>query len=115
MFVRPVSSLTLGTEGHAGAVALLALAEFFRLITAGHGALIQGMRRIHDLTAMGVLGAFLGPIAGISLGYLFREQGVVPSLVVGAAVGIIVSWWYARRVKSLPPAMSRAELAPLTL
>ena len=113
-FSRQVSTLTFGNEDHAGAVALLALAVFFRLLTAGQGALIQGMRRIHDLAVMGVLGAFLGAIASIALVYLFREQGVAPSLVVAAAIGLIVSWWYARRVKIALPAMSRGEFTAET-
>lgn len=109
-FSRPVSALTFGNEDHAGAVALLALAVFFRLLTAGQGALIQGMRRIHDLAAMGVLGAFLGAAISIALVYQFHEQGVAPALVAGAAMGLVVSWWYARRVKITLPAMTRGEV-----
>jgi PST family polysaccharide transporter len=59
-FARPVSALTFGNEDYSGAVALLALAVFFRLLTAGLGALIQGMRLIHDLAVMPVLGALPG-------------------------------------------------------
>ena len=109
-FSRPVSALTFGHEDHAGTVAVLALAVFFRLLTAGQGALIQGMRRIHDLAVMGVLGALLGTTISIALVYVFREQAVAPSLVAGAAVGLAVSWWYARRVKIPLPAMTAGEV-----
>ena len=57
MFSGPVSTLTFGSDKHAAAVALLSLAVFFGLVSAGQGALIQGMRRISDLAQMGVLGA----------------------------------------------------------
>ena len=88
-FSNPVSTLTFGNEEQAGAVALLGLAVFFRLVSAGQAALIQGMRRIHDLAVMGVVGALLGAAISIALVYLFREQGVAPSLVAGAAMGLV--------------------------
>ena len=80
-FCRPISKLTFGSPQHEGAVALLSLAVFFRLVAAGQGALIQGMRRIADLAKMGVLGALFGTLLAIFLVYFFHEQGVAPSLV----------------------------------
>lgn len=110
MFARPLSSLTFGTDHHTGAVALLGLAVFFRAVAAGQGALIQGMRRIHDLAVMGVLGALLGSLISIILVYLLGEEGVAPSIVAGAAMGSLISWWYSRKVKIVYPVMTGAEV-----
>lgn len=110
-FSGPLSTLTFGSDAHSGAVALLGLAVFFRLVSAGQGALIQGMRRIKDLAAMGVLGALLGAIVSIALVYFFGEQGVAPSLVVGAVIGLAISWWFSRKVIIDYPAMTRAEVS----
>ena len=98
VFSRQVSTLTFGNDQHAGAVALLSLAILFRLVAAGQGALIQGMRRIADLAVMGVLGALLGTIISILLVYALGEEGVAPSLVGVAAMGLVISWWYSRKV-----------------
>ena len=54
VFSRPVSTLTFGNDQHAEAVSLLSVAVFFRLVSAGQGALINGMRRISDLAKMNV-------------------------------------------------------------
>lgn len=97
-FSRQVSQLTFGTKERAGAVAVLSLAVFFGAVSGGQSALIQGMRRISDLAKMNVLGAFFGLCAGIPLVYFFRQKGVVPSLVVVAAMGILTSWWYSRKI-----------------
>ncbi|MGH7486255.1 MAG: oligosaccharide flippase family protein, partial [bacterium] len=109
-FCRQVSALTFGTEQHAGAVALLSLAVLFRLVAAGQGALVQGMRRIADLAKMGVLGALFGTMISIPVVYFFREEGVVPSLVCVAAMSIVTSWWYSRKVRIEPPAMTASEV-----
>ena len=70
----------------------------FSLVSGGQAALIQGMRRIADLAKMNVLGAFFGSCTSIPLVYLFREKGVVPSLISVAAMTILTSWWYSRKI-----------------
>ena len=95
-----VSSITFGSDEYALPIAILSLAVFFRVMTAGQGALIQGMRRIGDLAWMGVIGTLAGTVASILLVYVYGEAGVAPSLVAGAAVGLLVSWWYSRRVET---------------
>jgi antigen flippase len=98
VFSRQVSRLTFGGTERAGAVSLLSIAVFFSLVSGGQGALIQGMRRIADLAKMNVLGAFFGVCISIPLVYFFREKGVVPSLIGVAAMAILTSWWYSRKI-----------------
>jgi enterobacterial common antigen flippase len=110
LFARPISSLTFGTDAHAGAVALLSIAVFLQLIAAGQGALIQGMRRISDLAKIGVLGVLFGTLVSIPIVYYLREDGVVPALVAVAAMSTAISWWYSRKVRIEPCAMMRVDV-----
>lgn len=96
---RQVSQLTFGSADRAGAVALLSVAVFFALVSAGQGALIQGMRRIADLAKMNVLGALFGACTAIPLVYFLREKGVAPSLIGVAAMATLTSWWYSRKIE----------------
>ena len=109
-FSKQVATLTFGTDQHAYAVALLSLVVLFRLVADGQGALIQGMRRIADLARMGVLGALLGTIISIAIIYVLREDGVVPSLVAVAAMSVLTSWWYSRKVRIKHPSMTGIEI-----
>ena len=95
-FASEVSTVTFGSDQHAEGVALLSLVVLFRLISAGQGALLQGMRRIRDLAASGVLGTSFGAVVSIAFVYFWGEPGVVPSLAAGAAMGVVLSWWYCR-------------------
>lgn len=99
IFSNQVSQLTFGTTTHSGAISLLSLVVFFNLVAAGQGALIQGMRHIGDLAQMRVLGALYGTVVTIPFVYLLRQQGVVPSLVAVAALTLLTSWWYSRKVR----------------
>ena len=78
VFSGPVSTLTFGSDQHAAAVALLSLALLFRVVSAGQGALIQGMRRISDLAMMGVVGTVLGTIISIAARLLHGREGGSP-------------------------------------
>lgn len=110
IFSRQISTVTFGNSQHSTAVCLLSLAVFFKLISAGQGALIQGMRRIADLAKMGVLGALFGTLISIPVVYVFREKGVVPALVGVAAMTIITSWWYSRKIEIRTPRVSMSQV-----
>ncbi|MBS0150530.1 MAG: O-antigen translocase [Nitrospira sp.] len=105
-----ISDFTFGTHERATAVALLSLALLFRLISAGQGALLQGMRHISDLAKMNMLGAAFGAIASIAFVYFWQEDGVVLALVAIAAMSVITSWWFSRKVQIQSPAMSMSEI-----
>lgn len=108
-FSRQVSALTFGNGQHAGAVMLLSATVFFSCLSGGQAALIQGMRRISDLVKMGVLGAAAGTTISLPLVYFLREDGIVPSLMCGAAISLIASWWYSRKIKLRTPSMTAVQ------
>src|SRR6516165_2650166 len=65
VFSKQVSIVTFGTAERRRAVCLISLAVLFQLVSAGQGALIQGMRRITDLAKMNVIGALGGAVISI--------------------------------------------------
>jgi len=110
VFSRQVSRLTFGGTDRAAAVALLSIAVFFTLVSGGQIALIQGMRRIADLAKMNVLGAFFGVCISIPLVYFFRQKGVVPSLIGVAAMSILTSWWFSRKIEIEVPSVTLSQV-----
>lgn len=117
VFSSQVSALTFGSRKYAAAVSLLSIAVFFKLVSGGQGALIQGMRRIADLARMNVFGALFGLILAVPLVYFFRERGIVPALIGVAGMTIFTSWWYSRKIRVPRPHVTarevRQEAAPL--
>ncbi|MCV9967062.1 O-antigen translocase [Pararhizobium sp. BT-229] len=113
----PVARLTFGDHQHAAGVAFLSLAIFFRLASAGQTAMIQGMREISTLARINVLSAFFATMVTIPLVYIFGLEGIAPSLIAVAAVTLLTSWWYSRKMLQGAPKLStpqfRQELAPL--
>ncbi|HTT17828.1 MAG TPA: O-antigen translocase [Candidatus Sulfotelmatobacter sp.] len=98
LFSKQVSKITFGSTKEAVPICLLSLVVLFKIISAGQASLIQGTRHIADLAKMSVLGASFGVCTAIPLVYFLRDRGVVPSLVSVAAVTILTSWWYSRKI-----------------
>lgn len=107
---RPIAAWTFGSDEHAGAVAWLSLAVFFKIVSDGQGAMIQGMRRIGDLARIGIAGSIAGAIVCVALVAAMGENGVVPALIAIAAVGALLSWGYSRKVDVAPTTLTRAEM-----
>jgi PST family polysaccharide transporter len=93
-----LSRTTFGDDKHVFGIALMSLTLLFGGISAGQSALLQGLRRLRDLAASQVLGVGFGAVVSVALVWWLREQGIVPYLVAISAFGILLSWWYARRV-----------------
>jgi antigen flippase len=98
LLCKPISRFTFGGDQNAVGVGLLSLVVLFREVSVGQGAVLQGVRRISDLARIAVLGGLFGTVITIPLIYLYREQGIVPSLVLVAGVSIVTSWWYSRKL-----------------
>jgi PST family polysaccharide transporter len=99
VFSKQVSAITFGNRQNASQIALLSIAVFLMLVSAGQGALIQGTRRIADLARMNTFGAISATLFSIPLVYFFHERGVVPALIAVAMMTLLASWWYSRKIK----------------
>lgn len=112
LLARPVAVFSFGDAAQQGAVALLGVAVLFASVAGAQLALLQGLRRIRELALANVLGAFLGTLGSIVIIYFFRRQGLAVSLICVALMGLVGTWWYARRV-GLPGVRWRwPDLAP---
>ena len=94
-----ISQLTFGNEQYSSTIALLSVAVLLGTISSGQLALVQGMRRIGDLSRSKILGATCGTLCSIPIFYYFRERGIALYILVIAATAFLTSWWYSRKVK----------------
>ncbi len=95
----PTSWWTFGNHDHAWAIAALSVTVLCTEIQAGQNALLQGLRRIRDMTAMSITGAVFSTILAIPILLCFRQKGIVPFLIAIALGQVVTSWWYARRMR----------------
>jgi PST family polysaccharide transporter len=68
------------------------------------------MRRITFLARASALGGLYGTLFSIPIVYVWRADGIVPSLVCVAGMSIVTSWWYSRQVEVEPVQMTSADV-----
>lgn len=115
VFAKPIAMVTFENEGvnaaqHAPEVALLGLAVMLFTIAGGQDAIIQGTRRIGNMAFISIVGSILAVGVTVPTLYLLRERGIVPSLVLVAAISCALSWWYGRKVHIVPVTVSAREV-----
>ncbi len=98
LFSRQISQLTFGDMSHSGRVGFAGIAVFLMNLRAGQMAVVQGARRIGDLAKINVFGATIGSVFSIGLYYYLGVAGIVPALIVLAAIQLIVSYFFVRKI-----------------
>ncbi len=106
----PIGNFTFGGNEHSLAIAFLSLAVLFRLVSAGQTAATQGLRQIAVLAKINVLAAVLSTVATIALVYVFRTEGIVPSLIASAAATLAVSFVMSRNLVPTVEASTRRDM-----
>ena len=113
----PLSRWMFQSTEHAWALALLGGMLLLGAVSNGQLALLQGLRRIGDIARVQVLAAVLNTAVTIGLYAWLREDGIVPVLLANAAVTLLCSWWFARRIDvqevSMNWSQAVAEAKPL--
>lgn len=100
VFASFLSEFTFGSEEYKLEIRVLSIAVFFNVIEGGQGALIQGMRRIKDLAKMSILSSLISLIISLPLLFFYKFDGIVFFLLSLALGQYIVSFFFARKIKT---------------
>lgn len=95
----PLSQFTFGTATHVWPLMALAVTVLFNQLQSGQGALVQGMRRVQDLSAITIASAIGATLVALPVVAVFKGHAVVPFLISVSGVQLAATWWFARRVR----------------
>ncbi len=89
---------------------VLSLAVAFDILVDNQLAILKGMRRLRSLAYASMLGAVAALMTGVPLFFLFREKGIVPSIIISAVATAVVSTYYVRRIKYKKVSLTMKEV-----
>lgn len=95
----PISLASFGSYAFATSFMLLSLTFILNSLAAGQSILFQGLRRLKLLTTTTVAGATAGLLISIPLYYWWGIDGIVPALILTAAVNALVAVWLGRQIE----------------
>jgi len=104
-----LSQWSFGNKEYTWAFALISVTLLIGSISGGQSAVLRGTRRIKDSAKAGMWGSVLGLLTSVPLYYFFGMKGIVPALIISACTGLFISWYFSRKVKTVPVQVSYEE------
>ena len=98
-FSKHLSQATFGNNDYVVPFIILSLTLLLDQLSAGQKVILQGTRRLKDLAKASALGATFGLIISVPLYYLLGIKGIVPTLVLHSVAGLLLSWYFSKRIK----------------
>lgn len=85
---------------YTNGVRLLSLVVFLMGVYNGQYAYLQGIRKIKDLAKANIIGALASLLLSLPFYFFLREDGIIWSLIITAAITTIISSIYCNKFKT---------------
>lgn len=106
IFRRELSIWALGTPDHAGAMAVMVFALLFTVALNVQNGILNAWHRVEALAAYGIVNSIFNAGAPVLCVLLWKDEGVVPGVVLGAVLGWMASRFFLFR------AVGRSSVKP---
>lgn len=94
-----LSLWSFGTSDYSLSFIFLSLYVFFTTVTKGQQTIFRGIRRIDYILKSGIVGSIAGLLISFPLIYFYREEGIVPTLILTSVIIYFTSLYYFRKIK----------------
>ena len=78
---------------------LLSSVVFLRGVYSANYSILQGTRNLTYLARANVSGAIIGFLCSLPMFYFFRQNGIVPAMILSTLSTFVVSYFFVRKVK----------------
>lgn len=96
-FSQQLSLLTFDSADHANDFVFVGMAVLFQQLSNGQSALLRGLGKIKELSALNALSAVLGLALTVPCYILLGLRGIAPALMLVTSANLACTWWYVRR------------------
>ena len=100
LFSNWLSVLTFGNDNYYLHFIWISISLFFKQITAGRLAILQGLRKLNSLAKANLYGSLLGLVITIPLYYYWRIDAIVPSIIATSVIGYLIVFYHSKTVKT---------------
>jgi O-antigen/teichoic acid export membrane protein len=101
-----LSQITFGNRDYTLTFIWISITLLFTQLSKGQFVLLQGMRKLRYLARASVTGNLLGLIITVPLYYRFGIHGIVPSIIIVSVISLLLSWYFAKKIKIEPVKVS---------
>ena len=108
-----LSEFTFGSEEYTFAFIWISVTLLFDQLSSGQMVVLQGLRKLHYLARANVIGLIIGLLITVPLYYFFRLDGIIPVIIITSFTSMVLSWFFARKVRIEFTKISRYETMAL--
>jgi len=94
-----LSELTFSTRKYTYAFMVLSITLLFTQLNAGQMAVLQGLRKIQYLAKADLIGTIIGLAVSVPIYYFWREEGIVPTIIITSVCMLLLSWFFSSKIK----------------
>jgi PST family polysaccharide transporter len=106
VFSRQISNATFGDDKHTIGISILSITLLLSALATSRSALLQGLRQISKMAKAIVWSAILSLIGASVIYYFAGLKGIIPAIVLVAALELIINWYYSKDIKTAPVSMT---------
>jgi antigen flippase len=99
LFAETLSHYAFGNTNQALPIALLGSTVLFSIIASGRLAIIQGSGHYGKLAKLNIISSAGGLLPVLLILIWWKERGIVPSLILGGALSLMITWGFSRYIK----------------
>lgn len=96
-----LAKYVLGDIGQTANVGWLAVAVGLSILAGAQEAMLNGMRRVGDLSRLSVYAAFWSSVLGIAALWTWGIAGVVFYIIAVPFVGVLLGYWYVAKLPEI--------------
>jgi PST family polysaccharide transporter len=98
VFCYPISLWVFGDGTYSVYIALLSIGVFLSILNTGKSVILQGLRKIPEMAKASIWGSVLGLVLTLPIYYFLRLDGIIPALIVNAAILLICTQYYYKKL-----------------
>jgi len=115
LFSGLLSKWTFGNSDYAWQFVALALMIYITIVANGKMSVLQGLHEVKRLSMTSVVGAATGLLVSVPLYYFFGTKGIVPAMIVFAAVNLLFYQISLKKtIKPEPHTLGREEFSTVS-
>lgn len=94
-----LSQITFGDKSKTLAIIWLSISVFFRQVTSGQNAIMQGLSQLGFLAKSSLYGNLIGLLITLPLYYFFSIDAIVPVIIISSVISYLASNYYYKKLK----------------
>jgi len=94
----PLSKFLFDNDSYSFGIAFLSISVFFSIISSGFQGVMQGKRALLMMAKSAIISNFISSLFSIILYLQFKDDGIIPSLIITGLVNYLVAYYFYRKL-----------------